>query len=344
MSKRDFISEIISKKQRSPDDPYKAGFKLYELQSNFQAIKGSEQNYNATLSLHLVGIVSCLEVAVRDAIRRLVDFGTPYVERIDKFKDLLRIDLNIAKALQDKKISFGDLISHLLQINNIEQIISHLDTLLDKSFKDELANIKEFREPSDSVLFGDEENATDSFENEDEEPHLLVPDVNILIASLAKLFPLRHIAAHEADFGMVLEEELEDFFNSSEIFINALEEIVEQTLYPNKPRFAFGASVIAAQEAGKVYAEMEKTYEKLLALVSEDGDEVRQSAIDELKAAQEAFQKYLEAETEFEETLISPGSGNTLREIDSHIMKSLCQHRIIRLNEVLAIFSYWDQN
>jgi hypothetical protein len=104
--------------------------------------------------LFLVGIITCIELATRNAIQRLVDKGTPFIERIDKFKDFLKIDLNVTKALHDRKVSFGELLSHLLPINNVENVISHLGVLLDASFSETLKNLRHFQEPDRRSLKG----------------------------------------------------------------------------------------------------------------------------------------------------------------------------------------------
>ncbi len=69
--------------------------KLYALERSFDNIKSNDEIENAQLSLFLVGIITCIELATRNAIQRLVDKGTPFIERIDKFKDFLKIDLNV---------------------------------------------------------------------------------------------------------------------------------------------------------------------------------------------------------------------------------------------------------
>lgn len=77
MSKRDYIDEILAKKQRSIHDWQDSSYKLFELERNFDKIKDSEEINNSQYSLFLVGIVTCLEIATRKAIQRLVGSRNP---------------------------------------------------------------------------------------------------------------------------------------------------------------------------------------------------------------------------------------------------------------------------
>lgn len=336
MSKRDYIDEILEKKRRAKNDWQGGSSRLFDLEISFSKFQSDADFNNAHFSLFLVGIVTCLEVATRKAIQRLVDQGSPYIERIDKFKDFLRIDLHITKALHDKKVSFGELVSHLLPINNVENIISHLGVLLDASLSEALRNLRNFEEPDLSQYFDDVEEAAE--EEIREVPELIINDVNDLFSTLTQIFTNRHIIVHEGDFGAVSsKEELEKYFSTAETFINALEELIEQLLNPNMSRNAFGMSLFESEEAGKVFEEMGGKYTELHSLVSDeqifyDSDvTVRQ----QLKITQDKFLEYLESETGFIEALIKPMSGNTLRSIDSQVQKEFCEHRIKVIDEHL---------
>lgn len=337
MSKRDYIDEILEKKRRSKNDWQWGSWKLLDLERSFSKFQEDETYIKSHYSLFLVGIVTCLEVATRQAIQRLVDEGSPYIERIDKFKDFLRIDLNITKALHDKKISFGELVSHLLPVNNLENIISHLGVLLNSSFAETLKNLRHFEEPDLSQYFEDEIN--DEIENEESElQYLIIDDVNSLFATLTQIFTNRHIIVHEGDFDVVsTKEELENYFSVANTFIRALEELIEQLLNPNMSRNALGISLFEAEEAGKVYEEMDGKYTELYGLTSDEQTfyDSDVSVRKQLKITQDKFLEYMEAETAFIEALIKPMSGNTLRSIDSQVQKEFCEHRIKVLDEHL---------
>lgn len=349
MSKRDLIREIEAKKLRSPgyND---AALRLFLLQHSFTQHEKAVIDFNAAWGLFLVGIVGCIEVAVRDALRRLIDYGPPYVDRISEFKDLLRLDINIARALQDKRLSFGDLFSHLLPVSTVEQINSHFGTLFQRDFRQVLADAREFVEPSFSELLdGEEQEELEpapeaDADPEDSESYLLpIPDVGALMASLVRLFRARHNAAHEADFESVSADDVRGFFRTAEIFIHAMDETVSQALEPNIPRSAIGTSLLAAQEAGKVHNEMQALEAKLVSLLPDESkltpsvgnDDGELSELKAYRKAQEAFEKHLDAETTFNLVRVGAISGNGMRMLEAETLKDFCEFRIKRLKEAV---------
>lgn len=70
MSKRDLISEIEAKKLRFPAY-YPASFRLFYLQNSFTEYKKTSPQPGPIPSLFVIGLAACLEVATRDAIRKL---------------------------------------------------------------------------------------------------------------------------------------------------------------------------------------------------------------------------------------------------------------------------------
>jgi hypothetical protein len=347
MSKRDFLEEILAKKQRSAGNRYGASSKLHELKYSFLETKTQCREDGAIPSLYLVGIAACVEVAVRDALCTLIDHGSPYVERISELKQHLKFDFEIIKALQDRQISFGDLVAHLLPVSGVEQINFHLDILLGRKLRDALANVREFVEPPESVWYrtnGEVDSLeAESQSNDEKAPRNLVPDVEALMADLSRLFAARHVTAHEADFGSVSHDDLRLFFEAGTMFVYALEELITQTLYPSMPRSASGMSLVVANEAAAAYAAMEATYQRLVAFLKDDPAKDL-SIVDHLRAAQEAFLNYITAEAAFEEALVSPVSGNTLRFLNAQIQLRFCKSCEERLKEVLSDVMLYKQD
>jgi hypothetical protein len=335
--KRDLLNEIKAKKERSEFDPMPS-IELFSLRIDFdERLEMKETSRHAT-GLFVVGIVACIEVAIRYAIRRLIDHGRPYIERISEFKETLPLDFNIAIALHDKRVTFGDLVSHLLPVSSIEQINSHFGILFGREFKQILTEVKEFVEPE---FTEPEESPVETESEEEAEPPLLpIPDVNALIASLGRLFSARHSAAHEAAFYSVTNDELLQFFKTGEIFIHALDEMVRQIIEPDLPRFAPGMAIFAVQEAEKVAAEMEVLYEKATVLAtnarSRFGYTDTLTQAEALKNSQDAFEKYFDAEMACRGIYSSTLSGSGMRARDAHVQKELCAHRIQMLAELIS--------
>jgi hypothetical protein len=352
VTKRDLISEIQAKKLRFPDY-HQASFRLFYLQHGFNEHEKSAPQPSPIHSLFLIGIVACLEVAIRDAIRKLIDHGSPFINRISQFKDVLRLDVNVGRALHDRKVSFGDWVSHLLPVSNLEQINSHFSILFAADFGQVLTDAREFVEPSISDLLGNDTKAEDEEPEAESEiseaPDTLLPisDIGELMASLGRLFKARHIAAHEADFELISGDDVRGFFRTAEVFIHAIDEIVSQIIEPNMPRTALGMSLVAARDAGKARREMQELETKLLRLFAEQ--EIILTGTDDaseiiaFKAAQEAFEKHVDAEVAFELARVGMISGNGMRMLEAQTLKDFCEFRIKRLRQAIDwIEESWD--
>lgn len=341
MSKRNYIDEILAKKLRSKNEWQTSSIKIYDLRNNFDEIKNNEQLNVSQYSLFLVGIVTCLELATRKAIQSLVDKGSPYIERIDRFKDFLKLDLNVTKALHDKKVTFGELVSHLVPVNNVENIISHLGVLLDSSFTEKLRTLTYPDGPdlSDYIDEDDlDEEISDSEEFIQESPELFVDDVNALISVISQIFTKRHIIVHEADFEIVsTAKELESYFDSAEKFINAIDELIEQTINPKNLRHTMHLAVVESFEADKKFEEMEQLLNELNELTSDEKAALFMSSKEALKQSQKKFLSFLESEIDLEASIYTPGTGYFWSYVTSLIKKELCSQRIERLRELKKV-------
>lgn len=323
MSRRDYIEEILEKKSRTPHGWLQGRFALTELDNILEKLDEADVESETFYSLILVGIASSLEVVVRNGIKELIDAGSPYLDNVHKFKDILKFDLNITRALHDKKISFGELVSHLLPINSVENILSHYGVLLDCDFKTHLAELREFVEPSDEELLHGTKPSEPA-----ETPPLVIDDIDQLIKTISTVFTRRHITAHEADFHVAAKEDIPIFLKAAELLALALDESVEQTLRPNFPRNSFGISIKDVEEATKSSMELERLYDKVRKMIESQAP----SSVDNLMKAQTAFQEYLEAEREFQNELAN-FSANGMRSLYASITKQLSEQRVEVLKE-----------
>ncbi|MEK6371092.1 MAG: hypothetical protein AABO58_00165 [Acidobacteriota bacterium] len=339
MSKREVLEEILAKKQRGEHDGMRAVGGLDQLESSIERSPRDE----ATRSLQVVGIVACIEVAARDAICHLIDSGPPYADRVGELlRGELRFSIEVIRAFQDKKVSLGEFVTHLLPISNVAHIIGHLDVLLGGRFHQVLAAVREYAPPPDVAWYVPQDDA--DVEEATPPPPLLVTDVNSVIASIARAFAARHIAAHEANFSAVAELELREYLAAAKSFATALHEYVRQTLEPNVPRSAHGESVAAMIEAGEASQDMMTAYGGLLAeLRGRSSEYGRSDAADLLQAAQVSFDKHLEDEISFNFALYSPVSGNAMRHIEARSTKALCTIRGEALKDALNTVVEWQE-
>lgn len=331
MKNRNLIAEILAKKQRI-GEPYTAASSFADIERSLAQINVQDSNQDPIFSLYLVGLAACVELSTRIAIRRFIDHGSPYIERVDNFdKQILRFNLDVTRALSDRRISFGEFISHLLPISSVEQINSHLKILLEQNLSVALANVREYEEPK-IVLNNRDEYIKDNTNTNS--PPILISDINQLMRELSDLFAVRHVVAHEANFYVVSYGELKKYFNSVSTFITALEELVDQTLHPGMPRSAFGISHVAIKEAEEATQSMNEALRKLISLLIKDTERDK-NIREKFQKTQNIFMKYVELEKDFEMTRIGRVSGNTMRLVYYSLETRFYKERAERINEII---------
>jgi len=159
LRKRDYIEEITSIKDRSK---FPGRFELigrlhaidsiiYDL-TNDKTIKNQE-----TLKYIPIATVACFESFLRSIVAELIDKGEPYYKNVSKFNQSssIKFDFNIVNAIQKKKISIGDLVSHILNCNNIKDFNSNLSILTQTNFLEELKKFKPKHSTEPSIDFAD---------------------------------------------------------------------------------------------------------------------------------------------------------------------------------------------
>jgi len=136
MKKRDIISEILSKRKRlsNRNDVYEHADKrltsLIYTYFHLQPLSREHKNIKSELIRYFaVGFVSCLEGYYRAIIKELIDHGPPFRDNAPRL-DELKLDIRTLTQLHDKKVSIGEMISHLLKISSFDDIQKHMSTLL----------------------------------------------------------------------------------------------------------------------------------------------------------------------------------------------------------------------
>ncbi len=183
MSKgRDIIKEIIAKRTR-----LKKGSNRWEqfrirnwaqrealnyIKAN---IKGTPDFKYELLRYFPIGAIAIIEGYFRLAIRDIIDFGEPYLSNVEKIKDIRFTARNVL-AIYGERITLGELISHFLSLNSLEDINNYLSILLDLDFLQELSK---FRFDLDGKKTSMEKSAPGIFEE------------------VKEAFRLRHIYCHE---------------------------------------------------------------------------------------------------------------------------------------------------
>ena len=316
--KRDVLQEILTKRERLPFGQLRAASGLLQIRDRIEHDASDEM----ALSLHVVGIVACVEVAARDAICQLVDSGDPYDQRVgDLLKSEVRFTLDVVRAFRDRKVSLGEFVAHLLPISSVDQMVAYFDGLLDSSLRQSLIDLSvDEGEPNAGSLVTP-----------------LVPDVDRMMRAVARAFAARHVTAHEADFTATSKDDVREFLEQAILFESALFELVRQCVGPMVGPSALHDSLVAMQHANEIASELRTTYKRLVDILRSGLlDITRPDVLQALAASQDAFDKYLENEVSFRLAFHNPGSGNTMRAIEAWITAAFSRQRDEDLKEAVS--------
>jgi len=277
------------------------------------------------LALLVMGIASCIEVTTREAIKRLVDSGNPYLERAESFKDNIKFDFVLTRALSSGWITFGDLISHSLPVSRVDHISSHFEILFKGSrhnFKDVLSQVRVYVEPDEEELFGSvERGATQG------KAPFLINDVDSVLKEIGLIFETRHLVAHEANFKSVSFDELSRFFLSARLFVDALYEVVEQRLNLGASRNGYGGSIQYRYKASDLWRSAKDVQNRISEQVGFAGEEFK--GLKELfEKSVKIFDEYHEAELAFRFASYGMLTGNGMRNLEAHVITQIWQHRL----------------
>jgi hypothetical protein len=224
-----------------------------------------------------IRVVALLEVFLRHWIELLIDHGAPYVERAARLKVDIKYDFAIAQSLQGGPITLGQLIAHSLSLNRIQSANGILSTLLGQDLFDAISNT---RDPLRAKQEGDAAGA-------------IVNDLPWVRKTLARLFEVRHILAHErpAKKPYALEE-LVEFTDAATMFLNATDEELTFHLHGRYPLTEVEIARAANERHRAAMVELEKLC-KEVALQTEGDGRPKPLTIDEV---QRRWLVYKEAE------------------------------------------------
>lgn len=192
-----------------------------------------------------VACVAVLETYFKTLIACFIDSGSPYFDRgLLLAKDKLR-SVDIVPILNRKKVTVGQLVSHILPFNSLASIENAFDCLLDEKFKKVASKTR----PIHAVRLN----------IEDAKP--ITKDISELWRKLTILFERRHILAHEAAINYEVSfKDAQDAIDCTEELIYILDSILWSTAWANEP--------ISNVEMKKVaYEDLKDTREKLASIL-----------------------------------------------------------------------------
>lgn len=229
-------------------------------------------------------LVTIIEVFTREAIRELVDAGSPYLEKAEALAKGAKLDFALLAGLQGRKVSVGDLIAHTVSVNEPGRIVAYLAALVPDFVQRVKASHPRWIEeranwPLDPII----------------------SDYDMMMANLSRLFTVRHIVTHELPSGPAFHlSEIEGFLKAASEFIEATDWVLVETLRDAVPR----TQIEMNAQAGATLNVLEREMDDLISTIKEHG-EVDASLLDR---TQESWNVYATREAELHASLVAGGS------------------------------------
>ncbi|WFC41830.1 hypothetical protein [Pseudoxanthomonas sp. SE1] len=218
MSKRDYIQEIIAKQSRLHRRGTRMDLftrRVHPLVEGFRSIKSMDKSVsfrNEWLKYGAIGYIACVEGYFRILIADLINYGDPFLSRVPELKEI-KFNAEAVVAIHKRKVSIGEFVAHLLPINGVSDVNSHLSALAGDDFLRMYLTQPCSGQNTKSV--------GEVFPRE--------------IGMVEKLFKLRHLYAHElATKEKVPVKEIDSLVGSAAMFVWYTEKVaINNWLTPN---------------------------------------------------------------------------------------------------------------
>jgi hypothetical protein len=207
------IEQIVEKRRRASEPDRAASWRMSSLIQTFhQPIKHRAE----ILRYFPIAVVATIDGFFRARLANLIDSGEPFVSNaVTKYPDI-RLTLQFAEALTNRKVSLGELMMETISISNFKSLIQVLGNITGRP-----DCLKEIAEATSQALG-----------NEGNKP--FISDAADTWSRLDKVFETRHILCHELAVDVVLEEsEMRLLLLASQNFIRASARWLEQLEEPN---------------------------------------------------------------------------------------------------------------
>ncbi|QGG91522.1 DUF1311 domain-containing protein [Agrobacterium sp. MA01] len=282
MAKSDIENMLEWKKRRGQSGAtFTLGYDLHRLGGLWEARKDDSAAFADFIPMRLVTLI---EVFTREAIRELVDAGSPYLERAETLAKGAKFDFALLAGLQGRKVSVGDLIAHTVAVNEPGRIVAYLSTLVpDFRQRLEASHPRWTEEQSDWPL------------------PPIITDYNQMMSRLSRLFTVRHIVTHELPSAPAFDpDEIGGFLQAAQQFIEASDWVLVDVLRGGVPRTQLEMNT----QAGAALAALEDEMVALVTAIKERGG----VDPDALEATQLAWDAYATSEANLHASLVEGGS------------------------------------
>lgn len=249
MGTQDTLSYIQQVKGRARGHPSQS---KTEMDRIIDAWAGSLSKVPLGVELVPARIVTILEVFVRDWIERLIDYGSPYVERAATLKLDLKFDWTLTNSVRGGVVTLGQLVAHTISTSRLETIKAAIDALISD---DLFVRVSQTTNRWEVEVMGAPSNP-------------IIGDMNALKRDLFKLFETRHILVHELPKKPTISAgDVDVFLQSTKLFIEATDEFLSELLFGKYPLTQRAMNVAAAEgneaaleQLSEVRSEIENEY------------------------------------------------------------------------------------
>jgi uncharacterized protein YecT (DUF1311 family) len=309
---REYLDEIIGFRSRNFVGAPRGALRRRrdEIRSSFEKAKSGPVEL---LKYFPVALIATIEWLFRASVAELIDYGPPYSDKAGVLQDR-NVDIDTLAAIHGKRVSFGEIVSHLLPVSRIEHVDGCMSKLLGVPFKAILSNTKDRHA---AELLG-------------EEVSPIIKNVEDTYKFVEKTFELRHIYCHEvANNHAPNAEMIESCIYHSDQFLDAMDWCVNDIVAPDLSFTSVG--MVAVEERAKQKAQAEMS--ELIRVITNENDSAVTSA---LIASQDAWTRYRDADALFYSAEYGVGSFSkvvymaALRNLTEDRVKSL---RVFRDNQ-----------
>jgi len=310
MAKRNYTQEILDIQVRTGENPSYLNAFLGILEVR-DIIENAENMPEAIFRYCPIGLVACMEAYFRALVKELIDSGQPFQERSARLE---RVNFNFETvlAIQGRTITLGDLISHLIPINNRKDINNCMSVLLDSDFLNEIKNVREYWPWKQKKIASTEP---------------IIGDPASIFQNIDKTFELRHIVCHEFSHQVqISKEDAVKYTDSIELFLNATNFMTMKLLFRNVPDTQLERNIYF----GTRY---QKANEKLMEILAQAKEAFNDKRLEEFMQLQALWESYRDKDAEFVSSYYE--GGTILPQIHAQRLEHLTHQRIIELKELI---------
>lgn len=309
MGKRDLVAEIKEIRERSPYVSLSVPPRFQMLVSAFR----SSPSLDSELLRYVpIGTIACVEGFYRNAIKEFIDAGSPWLDNAAALaNDLPKIDFDLLRAIHGRAVTIGELISHVVRLNDLEQIGGIMSSIIGENFLGRLTTVHDRWEVE--------------IEHKPSKP--IISNAATVFADVRELFRLRHIYAHElADLDSPDHESLALKLESAFAFLNASSALATDLLHPGTPLTQAAINESIGAELDDLRLRIDTTITQITAHVDR-----RRHVL--LTKSQKQWVKYMEAQSLFDASAFK--GGTIYPAIYGHVATALAEERLKNLEEVL---------